>query len=45
VELLIKVLIIISGRDLPRTHAGYIHIFGEIYVASEMIDRDHGRAV
>ncbi|MEM0472798.1 MAG: HEPN domain-containing protein [Sulfolobales archaeon] len=40
VELLIKALIIVSGRDLPRTHAGYIHVFGEIYVASGTIDRE-----
>ena len=34
VELLLKALIMLKGRPLPRTHGGYVHVFGEIYVRS-----------
>ena len=34
VELLLKALIMLRGRPLPRTHGGYVHVFGEMYVMS-----------
>ncbi|MGC8983376.1 MAG: HEPN domain-containing protein [Desulfurococcaceae archaeon] len=40
VELLLKALIIASGHPLPRTHGGYVHKFGEIYVVAGGVPRD-----
>ncbi len=40
VELLLKALIIASGHPLPRTHGGYVHKFGEIYVVAGKAPRD-----
>ena len=49
VELLLKALIMMSGHPLPRTHGGYIHVIGEIYVragrARENMVRDLMRAL
>jgi predicted nucleotidyltransferase len=39
VELLLKALILAKGEALPRTHGGYIHKFGELYVLQGDVDR------
>ncbi len=31
IELLLKALIMVKERPLPRTHGGYIHVFAELY--------------
>ncbi len=49
VELLLKALILLTGKPLPRTHGGYIHVFAEPYVktgrARANITRDLMRAL
>jgi len=39
VELLLKALIILRGKPLPKTHGGYIHVSGELYVAHGEVPR------
>jgi predicted nucleotidyltransferase/HEPN domain-containing protein len=39
VKLLLKALILAKGEALPRTHGGYIHKFGELYVLQGDVDR------
>jgi len=39
-ELLLKALIIVKGRELPKTHSGYIYVFSELYVKSGKVSQD-----
>jgi len=39
VELLLKALILAKGEALPKSHGGYIHKFGELYVLQGGVDR------
>lgn len=40
VELLVKALIMVRGEPLPRTHGGYIKRFSEIYLSSNLVNRE-----
>ena len=40
IELVLKALILAKGEALPRSHGGYIHKFGEIYVLRGEVGRD-----
>jgi len=40
VELLVKALIMVRGKPLPRTHGGYIKRFSEIYLSSNLVNRE-----
>jgi len=40
VELVLKALVLAKGEALPRSHGGYIHRFGEIYVLRGEVRRD-----
>lgn len=39
IELLLKALILVKGQPLPKTHGGYIHKFGELYVLTGEVGR------
>jgi len=39
IELILKALILAKGETLPKSHGGYIHKFGEIYVIRGEVDR------
>ena len=47
IELILKALIIVAEKPLPRTHGGYIHVFNEVYRESirENMLRDLMRAL
>jgi uncharacterized protein (UPF0332 family)/predicted nucleotidyltransferase len=40
VELVLKALILAKGETLPRSHGGYIHMFGELYIVKGEVDRE-----
>jgi len=40
IELLLKASILAKGEPLPRTHGGYIHKFGELYVLPGEVRRE-----
>jgi uncharacterized protein (UPF0332 family) len=40
VELVLKALILAKGEALPRSHGGYIHMFGELYIVKGGVDRE-----
>jgi uncharacterized protein (UPF0332 family)/predicted nucleotidyltransferase len=40
VELVLKALILAKGEALPRSHGGYIHMFGELYIVKGEVDRE-----
>jgi uncharacterized protein (UPF0332 family) len=40
IELVLKALILIRGEALPRSHGGYIHKFGELYVVKGEVERE-----
>jgi HEPN domain-containing protein len=40
VELLVKALIMVHGEPLPRAHGGYIKRFSEIYLSSNLVNRE-----
>jgi len=40
IELLIKASIIIAEKPLPRTHGGYLHLFGQLYVKTGKVRKD-----
>jgi len=39
IELVLKALILIKGEALPRSHGGYIHKFGELYVVKGEVEK------
>lgn len=43
IELIIKALIILAERPLPRSHGGYLHVFGELYVRTGRARSDLAR--
>jgi uncharacterized protein (UPF0332 family)/predicted nucleotidyltransferase len=40
IELVLKALILVKGEALPRSHGGYIHKFGELYVVKGEVERE-----
>jgi uncharacterized protein (UPF0332 family)/predicted nucleotidyltransferase len=40
VGLVLKALILAKGETLPRSHGGYIHMFGELYIVKGEVDRE-----
>lgn len=44
-ELAVKALILLKQDDLPGSHGGAVNVFGQLYVKTDEIDKEIGRAL
>lgn len=44
-ELAVKALILLKQDDIPGSHGGIVNVFGQLYVKTNEVDKEIGRAV